>query len=121
MSTIKFSQGANAILVNFEFSAKANTKQFIGTACNELFELVDLQSQNVISLFKLSKPIDISIEGDKFNVSTEKLSVELRTKLKLNKTSDSKRRFAKRVFALTTYALRERKTLTDAQAKELFA
>lgn len=121
MSTIKFSQGANSILVNFEFGKKSSEKQIVGTACNELFELVDLQAQNVIKLFKFSQPVDITIESEKFTVSTESLNVVLRTKLKLNKTSDSKRRFAKRVFALTNYALRERKELTNEQANELFA
>lgn len=121
MSTIKFSQSSNSILVNFDFANESNVKQIVGTSCNELFELIDLQSTNVINLFKLSQPIDVCIDGETFNIDTAKLSIQLRTKLKLNKSADAKRRFAKRVFALTEYALRERKTLTDKQAIELFS
>ena len=125
MSTIKFSQSIvcandSSISINFDFEGAETLSKIVGTSCNELFELIDLQSKGVSKLFKLSQPIDITIEGEDFKIDTTKISAILRTKLKLNKTSDSKRRFAKRVYSLVNYVHRERKIVSIEEIEELF-
>ena len=112
-SYIKFSQSlvvANdtSIKVNFDFGKTKSLSKLVGTSCNELFELIDLQKSGAIKMFKLSQPIDITIVGDGFKIDTTKLSFELRTKLKLNATPKAKARFAKRTFDLVKYVHRVR-------------
>lgn len=107
-SYIKFSQSlqvANdtSIRVNFDFGKTKSLSKLVGTACNELFELVDLQKSGTIKMFKLSQPIDITIVGEGFEIDTTKLQFELRTNLKLNSTQKSKARFAQRTFNLVNY------------------
>lgn len=112
-SYIKFSQSLvvandNAVRVNFDFGKTKALSKLVGTACNELFELVDLQKSGTIKMFKFSQPIDITIVGEGFEIDTTKLSFELRTNLKLNSTPKSKARFAQRVYNLTKYVHRNR-------------
>ena len=112
-SFIQFSQSlvvANdtSIRVNFDFGNTKALNKLVGTACNELFELVDLQKSGSINMFKLSQPIDLTIVGKDFEIDTTKLSVELRTKFKLNSTPKSKARFAQRVFNVVQYVSRSR-------------
>ena len=112
-SYIKFSQSlqvANdtSIRVNFDFGKTKSLSKLVGTACNELFELVNLQKSGTIKMFKLSQPIDLTIVGDGFEIDTTKLNFELRTNLKLNSTPKSKARFAKRTFDLVNYVHRVR-------------
>ena len=112
-SYIKFSQSlqvANdtSIQVNFDFGKTKSLSKLVGTSCNELFELVDLQKSGTIKMFKLSQPIDLTIVGDGFEIDTTKLSFELRTNLKLNSTPKAKARFAQRTFNLVSYVHRVR-------------
>ncbi len=112
-SYIQFSQSlvvANdtSIKVNFDFGKTKSLSKLVGTSCNELFELIDLQKRGAIKMFKLSQPIDLTIVGDGFEIDTTKLDFELRTKLKLNATPKAKARFAKRTFDLVNYVHRVR-------------
>jgi len=118
-STIIFKQGFNEINLNFEFGKTKAVNKLVGTACNELFELIDLQKEGVTKVFKLSLPIDIKIIGEGFEIDTTKVSASLRTKLKLNASNESKVRFAKRVFKLVTYINRERKITTIEEIEKL--
>lgn len=110
-STIIFKQGFNEIKIGFEFGKTKAVSKLVGTACNELFELIDLQKEGVTKMFKLSQPIDLAVIGEGFEVDTSVLSAEYRTNLKINSSIESKVRFAKRVFKLVNHINRERKVL----------
>lgn len=110
-STIIFKQGFNEIKIGFEFGKTKAVSKLVGTACNELFELIDLQKEGVTKMFKLSQPIDLAVIGEGFEIDTSVLSAEYRTKLKINSSIESKVRFAKRVFKLVTHINRERRIL----------
>ena len=110
-STIIFKQGFNEIKIGFEFGKTKAVSKLVGTACNELFELIDLQKEGVTKMFKLSLPIDLAVIGEGFEIDTSVLSAEYRTKLKINSSIESKVRFAKRVFKLVTHINRERRIL----------
>jgi len=118
-SYIKFSQGFNEYQFNFAFGNTKAVNKLVGTACNELFEVVDLQKQGVTKMFKLSQPIDITIVGEAFEIDTCKISTNLKSKLKLNSSIESKVRFAKRVFALVTYINREKKIVSIEEIEKL--
>lgn len=120
-SYIKFSQEESSIQMNFDFGNTKSINKLVGTSCNELFELVDLQKTGVSNLFKLSKPVDITIVGKGFEIDTCKINPQLRTKLKLNSTLPSKVRFAKRVFKLVKYVNRERKIVTIQEIEALLS
>jgi len=119
MSYIKFSQGFNEVKLNFEFGKTKSINKLVGTTCNELFELIDLQKAGVTKVFKLSQPIDLTIVGDNFEIDTTKVSASLKTKLKVNASNGAKVRFAKRVFKLVTYLNRERKIVTVSELEAL--
>ena len=124
-SYIQFSQSIKvhndtSIRVNFDFGKTKSISKLVGTSCNELFELVDLQKEGVTKMFKLSQPIDLTIIGEDFEIDTTKLNAELRTTLKLNSTNKSKVRFAQRVYKLVNYVHRNRKVLTIAEIEKLF-
>ena len=112
MSSIIFSQGSTSINVNFEFSKKSNTKVLTGTACKELFKLIDLQSNGTIKLFKLSQPIDIAINSGKVVLDTCNIDILLKSKLKVNKTYESKARFVGKVRDLFAYVTSEKVEIT---------
>jgi len=112
MSSIIFSQGSTAINVNFEFSKKSNVKVLTGTACKELFKLIDLQSNGTIKLFKLSKPIDIAIDSGKVVLNTCEIDILLKSKLKVNRTYESKARFVNKVRDLFAYVTSEKTEIT---------
>lgn len=120
-STIKFKQGFNEVNIAFEFGKTKAVNKLVGTACNELFELIDLQKEGVTKVFKLSAPIDIAVIGEGFEIDTTKVSASLRTKLKLNSSNDSKVRFAKRVFKLVTYINRERTIVSVSDIEKLLS
>lgn len=107
-SYIKFSQGFESITINIDFKKTTSKSKLIGTSCNELFALIDLQKAGVCKVFKLSQPIDITIVGNGFEVDTCKIQTKLKTKLKLNATLESKIRFAKRFKELFVYATTNR-------------
>lgn len=112
MSSIIFSQGSTAINVNFEFSKKSNVKVLTGTACKELFKLIDLQSNGTIKLFKLSQPIDIAIDSGKVVLNTCEIDILLKSKLKVNRTYESKARFVNKVRDLFAYVTSEKVEIT---------
>lgn len=118
-SYIKFSQGFNEYQFNFSFGNTKAVNKLVGTACNELFHVIDLQKQGVTKMFKLSQPIDITIVGESFEIDTCKISASLKTKLKINSSIESKVRFAKRVFALVTYVNREKKVVSIEEIEKL--
>lgn len=118
-SYIKFSQGFNEYQFNFAFGNTKAVNKLVGTACNELFEVIDLQKQGVTKMFKLSQPIDITIVGEAFEIDTCKISANLKSKLKLNSSIESKVRFAKRVFALVTYINREKRIVSIEEIEKL--
>ena len=120
-STIKFKQGYNEVNINFEFGKTKAVNKLVGTACNELFELIDLQKEGVTKVFKLSQPIDIAVIGEGFEIDTTKVSASLRTKLKLNASNEAKVRFAKRVFKLVTYINRERTIVSVSDIEKLLS
>lgn len=125
-STIKFSQSINvandsSIKINFDFGKTKSVSKLVGTACNELFELIDLQKEGVTNLFKLSHPIDLTISGEGFEIDTTKINASLRTKLKLNSTLESKIRFAKRVLKLVKYVHRTRKVVSVEEIEKLLS
>ena len=125
-SYIKFSQSIevandSSIQLNFDFGNTKSVNKLVGTACNELFELIDLQKDGVTKMFKMSHPIDITIVGKGFEIDTTKINAMLRTKLKLNSTLESKVRFAKRVFKLVNYVNRERKIVTIQEIEALLS
>ena len=110
-STIIFKQGFNEIKIGFEFGKTKAVSKLVGTACNELFELIDLQKEGVTKMFKLSQPIDLAVIGEGFEIDTSVLSAEYRTRLKINSSLESKVRFAKRVFKLVNHINRERRII----------
>ena len=118
-STIIFKQGFNEIKIGFEFGKTKAVSKLVGTACNELFELIDLQKEGVTKMFKLSLPIDLAVIGEGFEIDTSVLSAEYRTKLKINSSLESKVRFAKRVFKLVTHINRERRILDMKEIEAL--
>jgi len=125
-SYIKFSQSVevandSSIQLNFDFGNTKSVNKLVGTACNALFELIDLQKDGVTKMFKMSYPIDITIVGKGFEIDTTKINAMLRTKLKLNSTLESKVRFAKRVFKLVNYVNRERKIVTIQEIEALLS
>lgn len=120
-STIIFKQGFNEIKIGFEFGKTKAVNKLVGTACNELFELIDLQKEGVTKVFKLSQPIDIAVIGEGFEIDTTKVSASLRTKLKLNASNEAKVRFAKRVFKLVTYINRERTIVSVSDIEKLLS
>ena len=125
-SYIKFSQSIevandSSIQLNFDFGNTKSVNKLVGTACNELFELIDLQKDGVTKMFKMSYPIDITIVGKGFEIDTTKINAVLRTKLKLNSTLESKVRFAKRVFKLVNYVHRDRKIVTIQEIEALLS
>lgn len=107
-SYIKFSQGFESITINIDFKKTTSKNKLIGTSCNELFALIDLQKAGVCKVFKLSQPIDITIVGNEFEIDTCKIQTKLKSKLKLNATLESKIRFAKRFKQLFVYATTNR-------------
>lgn len=113
----------NSFKVGFEFSNedKKQLSKIVGTSCYELFQLIDLQKAGVSKLFKLSAPIDIVVKGRGFKLDTTQVDKQLRSKLKLNSTPQSKTRFAKRVFELASYISRTQKVLTIEDIEQLFA
>ncbi len=112
MSSIIFSQGATSINVNFEFTKKSNVKVLTGTTCKELFKLIDLQSNGTIKLFKLSQPIDIAIDSGKVVLDTCNIDILLKSKLKVNRTYESKARFVGKVRDLFAYVTSEKVEIT---------
>ena len=110
-STIKFKQGYNEVNINFEFGKTKAVSKLVGTACNELFDLIDLQKEGVIKMFKLSQPIDLAVIGEGFHIDTSIVSAEYRTRLKINSSLESKVRFAKRVFKLVNHINKERRII----------
>lgn len=83
-----------------------------GTVLTDFFRLIDLQSKKAIKLFDLSKPFDIIVKCENMIIDTTKISSELKTKFKLNKSAKRKKAFAQIVFAVLDYATTKTKITT---------
>lgn len=82
---------------------RLNKSKAFGTAINDFFRLVALQSNGTVKLFKMNKPFDVIIKYGRQTIDTTKISSELKTKFKLNKTAKRKRTFAKNVWAVLEF------------------
>lgn len=109
MKTVKF-QVKNADTVftrelNLGIDGRTTLKPSVafGTVLNDLFELVNLQKQNAVKLFKFSQPFDVKIEYDRKVIDTAVIPSELKTKFKLNSNPKRQKAFAKNVFAILNY------------------
>jgi hypothetical protein len=126
MKTIQFSIINNGTEFTKQVTVDAaNKSKVFGTCMFDFFRLINLQAEGHVKLFKMSQTFDLRIEyNDKVidTRSAEGIPVEswnkLKTKFKLNKTAASKRRFAKRVYAVLDFATTSGEVLTMKQLED---
>lgn len=124
MSTIRFtlSNGDTKFSRNLEINKRLNKDLAIGTVLSDFFDLVNLQKQQAVKLFKMNEPFDIKINYARRVIDTAKIPSQLKTKFKLNSTAASKRRFAKNVYAVLEFAMKDTTPVTvEELAAELYA
>lgn len=107
---ITFKQNDTTLDINVKGNT-INANKVYGTALNELFHIVNLQSEVGAKFFKLNEPILISVTSGKFAIDSSSAHVKLQQKLKLNKTAKSKRQFAKRLVLICNEVLRAREVV----------
>lgn len=83
--------------VNTRKDLSQDLDTLVGTALNELFNLVNVQKNYGVKYFDLSSPISFRIESKGIEVNGSELSTQFQQVLKLNNSAKSKRKFATRL------------------------
>lgn len=111
----------NAYELDFDTTGKLTTSQIVGTACNELYRWVDIIKDTGGSFKTTGGNFDLVMRNNSVTIDTAKAKRQLRTKFFFNKTDESRKRFARRVYALAKFMATNPTVVSVEQLEELMA
>lgn len=89
--------------LEFDTKGKLNKGQIVGTACNELYRWVDIVKTMGSTFRTTGGHFDLQIISNSTTLDTSIVHRELKQKLSFNKTPESRKKFAQRVFKLVDF------------------